>query len=147
LFHDEDKYVDLAEEILGEVANRQEKDNLTAEALMKSLSDKIADSPRDLPTSHDIGKRLEETNGLVSSVKRIIAENEIHALQKEPIMSMAEHIRRFNSLRVEVDFHRPVGVARKSNVDINLIFLGTLDEELEQPLSTIYSLGDSSSWC
>lgn len=41
---------------------------------------------------------------------------------------MAEHIRRFNSLRVEVDFHRPVGVARKSNVDIHLIFPGTLDE-------------------
>ena len=54
LFHDEDKPVDLAEEIFGEVADRQEKDNLTAEALMKSLSDKIADSPRDLPTSHDI---------------------------------------------------------------------------------------------
>lgn len=76
---------------------------------MKGLSNEIADNFRDLPTSYDIWKKLEETYRLGFSVK-ITAENEIRAPRKEQRVSIVEHIRSFNNLHAEVDLHRPFEV-------------------------------------
>jgi len=62
-----------------------------------------------------------------SLTSNIFAHTQLHALKKEKIVKMNDHIDHFIKLLQEVEYHKPSGLLEMQKATVNLAFLSSLN--------------------
>jgi hypothetical protein len=104
----------------------QLRHDLSRQALLSCLQPAELTKVYHLQSAHDIWKCLADEYGGVSDLKRAQANASFYSLQKQPTLSMQDHINAFTKLQQEVNYHRESPL---SDVDVNLAFLQSLGED------------------